>query len=140
MEVALVLALAFAVRAPFWEISVIDWDESVFILQAREMLWGHLPYTTLRDIKRPGSATLIAGAMLLFGERVLAARILAFACVAATALLLRLIVREIGGSRAAGLLAAILYVAFSARLGGLVAHTEVLLAPFSAAGVLLLLR
>jgi 4-amino-4-deoxy-L-arabinose transferase-like glycosyltransferase len=38
------------------------------------------------------------------------------------------------------LLAAILYVAFSARLGGLVAHTEVLLAPFSAAGVLLLLR
>lgn len=139
-EIALVLALALAVRAPFLGFSVLDPDESAFLLAAREMLRGHLPYTTFFDIKPLGSTTLVAGAMLLFGERVVAARALALACVVATALLLRLVARELGGGRVAGFLAAVLYVAFSARLGGLAAHTEVLLAPFTAAGVLLLLR
>ncbi len=129
-----------AVRAPFWGFSALDPDESAFLLAAREMLRGHLPYTTFVDIKPPGSSALVAGAMLLFGERVVAARVLASACVVATALLLRPIARELGGGRVAGFLAAVLYVAFSTRLGGLAAHTEVLLAPFSAAGILLLLR
>ena len=128
------------VRAPFWGFSVLDWDESALILAAREMLRGHLPYTTFLDIKPPGSTALIAGAMLVLDERVAAARVLAFACVAATALLLRPIARELGGGRIAAFLAATLYIAFSARLGGLAAHTEVLLAPFTAAGMLLLLR
>ena len=140
VEIALILGIALVVRAPFWAFSVLDWDESAFILAAREMLRGHLPYTTFIDNKPPGSTALIAGAMLVLGERVVAARVLAFACVAATALLLRPIVRELGGGRIAAFLAAILYIAFSTRLGGLAAHTEVLLAPFTAAGVLLLLR
>ena len=53
--VAVILA-----RAMSWPISLIDPDEYAFILSGREVMHGHLPYTTFFDIKPVGSSLLLA--------------------------------------------------------------------------------
>jgi len=47
------LALSMLLRLPFSFVSVIDWDESTFIIMGQEILDGHLPYTRLWDFKLP---------------------------------------------------------------------------------------
>ncbi len=46
-------ALCVAIRLPFWFPSVIDWDESTFILMGQEILDGRLPYVELFENKPP---------------------------------------------------------------------------------------
>lgn len=133
----LLVALAFLLRAPSWPISVIDWDESMFALAGRELLSGHLPYTTMFDNKPVGLSLLFAAAMAVGGETVVAVRALGGLSVAATAVLLCLMTQIVTGRRAPGFAAGLLYIAFSTGLHGLATHSEIVLAPFVTAGVLL---
>jgi len=48
--------------------SVIDWDESPFIIVASDLLRGHLPCVGLDDNKPPGIFLAWAGGMSVFGE------------------------------------------------------------------------
>jgi 4-amino-4-deoxy-L-arabinose transferase-like glycosyltransferase len=66
-------------------------------------------------------------------------RALGLACVVGTAWALYLIARRVWPDRLVALGAAALYVAYSTRISGIATVTEILLAPFTAAGVLLLL-
>ena len=50
---ALILLAALALRAPFFGVDVIDWDESTFILMGDAWAGGSLPYLELWDTKRP---------------------------------------------------------------------------------------
>ena len=63
-------------RAMSWPISLIDPDEYAFILSGREVMHGHLPYTTFFDIKPVGSRLLLALAMSIGGLHLITVRIL----------------------------------------------------------------
>ena len=114
-----VAALAFlAVTALFFRLiafpqAVIDWDESVYLLMARSMLQGHMPYTAVWDHKPPGVYVLFLLAQVLFGQSILSIRILAVLAVTASCFLLYLYGRNVLGSRRIGLLAGLFYAIFS---------------------------
>lgn len=147
----MVALLALALRGPSLSLSVFgSADESAFVLAAREVVLGHLPYLTFWDHKPPGSTLLIAAAMAILGPSIEAVRALGLVCVVATAWALYGITRRaaqpapsgpgLGLGQLAPVTAALLYVAFSTRLaGGTATITETLYAPFTATGVLLLL-
>ena len=131
-----VAALAFlAVTALVFRLiafpqAVIDWDESVYLLMARSMLQGHMPYTAVWDHKPPGVYVLFLLAQVLFGQSILSIRILAVLAVTASCFLLYLYGRNVLGSRRIGLLAGLFYAIFSLQNGGMATHTEILMTPF----------
>ena len=139
VDLASIALFAIALRCLTLSTSVIDVDEGAFVLAAREMTLGHLPYLTFWDHKPLGSTTLIAAALVAFGHSIETVRVLALACVIATAWSLHAIAWRVSPDRLTPLMAASLYIAFSTRLLGLGLMNEILLAPFTAAGVLLLL-
>jgi 4-amino-4-deoxy-L-arabinose transferase-like glycosyltransferase len=109
--------------------SVIDWDESLYILQAREWLRGNWPITGVWDMHPVGAPAVIALAFLAFGESIATVRLLGVICVAATGYALIALVRVMGGGRALGFASAALYAGHSILLGGLSSNTEILFAP-----------
>lgn len=134
-EWATVLLLVVFVRLPSIPPSVIDWDESLYILGARSLLHGQLPYVAVFDDKPLGAPALIAAAMTVLGSSVPTVRLLGCLGVAATALLLGRLAALLGLPRTSGPAAAVLYAAFSTRLGGLATNTELLFAPFAVAAL-----
>jgi len=105
---------------------------------ARSMLQGHAPYTVIWDNKPPGLYVLFALAQIVFGQTVLAMRLLAVVVVTATTFLLWLYGRSMLGSRAIGALAALFYAGFSTQNGGMASNAEIMSAPFTVAAFLLL--
>jgi 4-amino-4-deoxy-L-arabinose transferase-like glycosyltransferase len=110
--------------------AVIDTDEGLYIVQAREWLRGGWPLVAVWDMHPVGAPAMIAATFALFGQSIEAVRLLATACVVVTATALFALVRVGGGLRPIAVAAGLLYVAFSIRLGGLATNTEVLFAPF----------
>jgi 4-amino-4-deoxy-L-arabinose transferase-like glycosyltransferase len=137
---ALLLLAAFAFRALGFLAAVIDTDEGLYLVQAREWLRGGWPYLAAWDMHPVGAPAVIALALTLFGESIAAVRVLGLLCVAAAAWALHGAARAAGASRAIGLAAGIIYTAHSARLGGLATNTEILFAPLVAAAMALGLR
>lgn len=131
----LVLGLRWASFLP----SVIDWDESLYLLQAREWLRGRWPFSGVWDLHPPGAPAMIALAFLALGEEIATVRLLGAACVTATGYALFALVRAAGGPPALGYGAAVLYAGHSILLGGLASNTEILFAPFVVAALALAL-
>ena len=112
--------------------SVLDWDESLYLLVADRWLQGHSPYTVIWDNKPPGIYLLFAGALSLFGHSVVAIRILACLFVTATCYCLYLLGKTIGSNgQAIGLVAGGFYAVISTSSGGLSSNTEVFFIPCS---------
>lgn len=132
------LGVVFLLRSPSFGTSVIDWDESIYLLVSRELLRGHAPYTVIWDHKPPGLYALFAGFQLLFGQTIPAVRWGGALAVAATAAILGRCARGLFGSPFAGVLAAAVYLSQSLQSGGLATNTEILFGPFTAAGFLVL--
>lgn len=137
---ALLLAASFASRSMGFVPAVIDTDVGLYMVQARAWLAGGWPYVAVWDMHPPGAPALIALAMALFGEGVLAVRLLGIIAVALTGWGLAGLVRVGGGSRAQGLAAGLLYVVHTPLVTGLETNTEILFAPFVAAAMLLAMR
>ncbi len=133
-----IATLVALLRMPALSQAVIDWDESVYLLMARSLLQGHAPYTAVWDHKPPGLYALFAASLAVLGQPVLAMRLLGSAAVSLTATLLWLMGRRVLHSNAAGLIAALSYVAASTRNGGLATNAEILFAPCTVAALLLL--
>jgi 4-amino-4-deoxy-L-arabinose transferase-like glycosyltransferase len=110
--------------------AVVDTDEGLYLVQAREWLNGGWPLVAAWDMHPIGAPLLFALAFLAFGVSVEAARLLGIICVAATACALYAAVRGVGGPRRVGVGAGVLYCAQSVLLGGLCTNTEILIAPF----------
>ena len=104
------LFLCVLIRLPFYFPSVIDWDESTFILMGQNILDGHLPYTQLWENKPPLAFVFFALA-LLFGKSIITVRIAGTVAVLASAYLTYRVGRKIWGQQT-GVLAAILSIAF----------------------------
>lgn len=90
----IIAGLAIVLRAPFFAVDVIDWDESTFILMGKAWASGHLPYTLLWDNKPPLCFLPFALISWWFGPSIVATRILGCAAVVATAWLVAWIGRE----------------------------------------------
>jgi 4-amino-4-deoxy-L-arabinose transferase-like glycosyltransferase len=110
------VALAFALRSSTFFHSVENWDESLYLLMARSLLEGHVPYTEVWNHKPPGIAVLFALGTLVFRDGVLAIRVLACLAVSTSALLLYEIGRSLAGITA-GLVAGVFYLVFSLDYG-----------------------
>jgi 4-amino-4-deoxy-L-arabinose transferase-like glycosyltransferase len=68
------LAFACLTRAPTFYASVLDWDESLYLLMASAWRNGHLPYTTIWDNKPPGIYAIFYVALAIFGHHIVAIR------------------------------------------------------------------
>lgn len=135
---ATLVAGVLLLRAPSFRPSVIDWDESIYLLVSRELLRGHAPYTVIWDHKPPGLYALFAAFQLLFGHSIASARLGTALAVAATCAALFLCGRRLFGSSSVGALAAAVYASQSLLSGGLAANAEVLFAPFCTFGFFML--
>ncbi len=129
---------AGATRILVLPLSVIDWDESVYLLVSRDVLNGQLPYQGTFDHKPVAVYYVFALAQLLFGEGVHAIRLLAAIASAATALLLSLfLIRSTSAGVFASGVAGVIYALSSTINGGLATNTEILMNLYLA-GVLVL--
>jgi hypothetical protein len=137
---ALLLLAAPLLRWPSFIPSVLDPDEGLYVLQAREWLRGNWPFVAVWDLHPPGAPALIAGALATLGETLFAVRLLGALAVAATGLALHALVRAAGGPRLLGLGTGLLYVGSSVTLGGLATNTEILFAPLVTAAMALGVR
>ncbi|TDH60901.1 hypothetical protein E2C06_19375 [Dankookia rubra] len=110
-------------------VTVIDTDEGLYLVQAREWLRGSWPLVAVWDMHPIGAPAVYAAAIWLFGESIATIRMLGVTTVAAAGWALYGLVRAAGGPRPVGLAAAILYIAHTVLLFGLASNTEVLFAP-----------
>ena len=142
LDAAVLLLFTLVVRAIGWGPSVINPDESIFSLAAREVVGGHLPYLTLFDNKPVGSTLILASAFALFGQTVLVARLVGAAFAFASGMLVAALLRAGGFRRGEALIAGIVQIAYASALGlgGQATLTELMLAPFTVLAVLLLRR
>ena len=129
LALALLPVLVLAIRWASFLPSVIDWDESLYLLQAREWLRGNWPFSGVWDMHPLGAPAAIAAAFLIFGESLETVRLLGAICVISTGYALIALTRVAGAPRRVGYAAALLYAAHSLQLGGLASNTEILFAP-----------
>ncbi|MCS6855892.1 MAG: glycosyltransferase family 39 protein, partial [Elioraea sp.] len=136
----LMLAATGLARALAFLPAVIDTDEGLYLLQARAWREGGWPFLAVWDMHPPGAPALFVLAFALFGEDLVAVRLLGVIAVATTATLLVGIAQHLGAGRAAALTAGFLYAGQSSLLTGLATNTEILFAPFVAAALLIAVR
>lgn len=137
---SLLVLAALAFRAMAFGPAVIDTDEGLYILQAREWLRGGWPYLAVWDMHPVGAPGMFAAALAIFGKSIETIRLLGALCCATTAWFLYRSVRLVDGPRWVGLGAGMLFLAFTATLGGLASNTEILFNPFVAGALFLGLR
>ncbi len=111
-------------------------DEAFYLVVGRQWLEGMPPYAYSFDVKPPLLFALMAGAEAVFGPGLVAAKALAMASVGAAACALYLFGRRFLGEFA-GVSAALFYIASSLTLGGTFSPAELMMAPFTAFGMLL---
>lgn len=140
VAVAVLCAAAILFRLTSFVPAVVDTDEGLYMVQAREWLRGGWPLVAAWDMHPIGAPALFALAFLLFGISVEAVRLLGVICVAATACGLYAAARAVGAPRRIGTGAGVIYCANSVLLGGLCTNTEILIAPFVTGAVAIGLR
>jgi hypothetical protein len=125
MHFGALLLLCVLVRLPFYLPSVIDWDESTFIVVGQGILDGRLPYVELWDNKPPLAFAFFA-LVILLNKSIFAVRLAGTICVLTSAYLTYHIGRRIWG-KGAGFLAGILSAVFiSLTASGQATMTEVI--------------
>jgi 4-amino-4-deoxy-L-arabinose transferase-like glycosyltransferase len=129
-------------RLPSFFRSVLDWDESLYVLIAGQILSGHLPYTTIWDNKPPGIYVIFALFEALFRDPVIAIRAATVVFVSLDAVIVwRLTHVLLAGAparlaRRGAWLAAAGFTLGALSNDGLSANTELFMAGFSAAAIL----
>lgn len=111
--------------------SVIDWDESLYILVAKAWSEGNLPYTKIWDNKPPGIYAIFFIAISVLGHSVLSIRIVACLFVATTCFFLYRIGSLIErNGKGIGLLSGSLYAIATLSNGGMASNTEIFFTTF----------
>ena len=138
--VLLIIVAAALLRMTSFIPAVVDTDEGLYLVQAREWLRGGWPLVVAWDMHPIGAPMMFALAFLGFGVSVEAVRLLGMICVAATGCALYGAARAAGAPRRIGIGAAVIYAAQSVLLGGLCTNTELLIAPFIAGAMAIAVR
>lgn len=138
----LLVVAALLLRAPALLYSAINYDESMYLLMGRELVEGHLPYTTMCDLKPFGLFALFSLFAALPMDGVIASRIAASVTVGLTAWLLGLIAGRLfqDEERRIGLVAGLAYIVFSLADGGLNSQSELFHNAFAVLGLFLALK
>src|SRR5919202_442291 len=126
----LFLGASLLFRGIGFTVTVIDTDEGLYLVQAREWLRGAWPLVAVWDMHPIGAPAIYAAAISLFGDSVATIRMLGITGVAAAAWALYGLVRVAGGRQPIAVAAGLLYIAHTVLLFGLASNTEVLFAPF----------
>ena len=122
-----IVATVVVPRLLMLNVSVIDWDESIFALIAQQWTRGHVPDEIVFDHKPIGLYAIFAAFFLVLGDSIQAIRVIPIVFVAATAALLsRLVHLQFGRDRMLAALAAALYGLLTLTNGGLASNTEIL--------------
>ncbi len=120
------VAAAVILRLLSFVYSVYNYDESLYILMGAEMARGHLPYTTVCDLKPFGLFAIFGLVTALPFDGVVAARLLASLVVGLTADLIRRIAALLfdDPDSAIGIVAGLAYIVFTLANGGVAAQGE----------------
>ncbi len=113
----LLLAVAFAARAPVFGNPVLHVDEQFYLLVGDRMLHGALPFVDIWDRKPVGLFLIYAAIRLLGGEGIVQYQVVATLFAAATALIIAAIAARFARPLAA-LLAGAAYLLFLGIFGG----------------------
>lgn len=133
------VVLALIARSWTFHYSVIDWDESVYLIVAQQWLNGGLPYVDVWDSHPVGLAAFFALLGSLFGDMLLSARVAAALATATVAMLVSYSARRHFDSPLGGWFAGAFYVLVVSGIYGLSANTEIFNNLLITSGVLLLL-
>jgi len=118
------MAAAFALRAASFRVSVIDWDESLYLVIVQRWLQGALPYVSVWDQHPIGLPALLLVFTWIGCDALLAARVAGTLAVAATAAVFYLFGARLLSRPSVGLLAGIMYIIYMNRYQSLPANTE----------------
>lgn len=119
------ILLSVLLRIGSFFYSVIDHDESTYLIIADQMVQGKVLYTDVIDNKPPGIFLLVAFAQLLFGKSIFGLRLLAALLIGFSAYLIFRIRLRMEDSKPKALWSGILYVLlFGLYRTGFAANTE----------------
>ncbi|MCG8591474.1 MAG: glycosyltransferase family 39 protein [Proteobacteria bacterium] len=121
----LLLATALLLRLPVLFDSIVDWDESLYLLISEEVLSGQLPYEGSWDHKPPLIYWLFALAQLLLGGGIVSIRLLGTLSVAIGAYSIFRLHRELWPQLPGPWVGALAYTALCTVNGGLATNTEI---------------
>lgn len=111
----ILLLIGLLVRFPFFFPSVINWDESTFIIVAQDVLNGNLPFVHLWDLKPP-LLYLFYSFFLLFGKSIVMVRIGGLLAVVGAAYIVYLTGNRVY-KKSSGLWGAFLTIIYSSTFG-----------------------
>lgn len=138
---AVSFGIAFALRLMVLPLSVVDWDESLYLLVTRDLLDGRFPYEGAFEHKPVALYYLFAIAQLVFGEGIMAMRLLGTVACGATALLIGLLLRMcVSASMLVAATVAAAYSILSVLNGGFATNTEILLNFYATLAIFLLIH
>lgn len=137
---ALFFFLVVFTRLPSFFLSVLDWDESLYVIMAGQWQAGHLPYTTIWDNKPIGIYGIFLVFQTIFGNPVIAIRAATIAAITATSFAVFRIALVLPGVKetnrlACAVFAGIAFAICSLSNDGLAANTEIFMACFTAFAV-----
>jgi hypothetical protein len=137
----LFFAAVLITRLPTFFVSVLDWDESLYVLMAEQWRQGHLPYTTIWDNKPIGIYGIFLLFQSVFGDPVVAIRAATIAAISLAAFavfrIALLIPQAAGPNRVVcAVFAGVAFIICSLSNDGLAANTEIFMAGFTAFAVL----
>jgi hypothetical protein len=136
----LLLGVAFVVRAAFFFDSVVDWDETTFILMGQSVLDGFVPYQDYWDLKPPLVYFAFALIDVLAFHTVVGVRVIGALLIAATAFAVFVLAVRFTSRRIALTVAAATIFLMSALAGGMATLTETVAMPLWMTGLVLLSR
>jgi len=136
------VAAAMMLRLLSLVYSVYNYDESLYILMGSEMTRGHLPYTTVCDLKPFGLFALFGLFTALPFDGVIVSRLAASLVVGLTADLIRRIAALLfeDADKAIGISAGLAYITFTLANGGIAAQGELFHNAFVVLALYMLLR
>ncbi len=138
----LLVIVAILTRWPTFVMSVIDWDESLYVIMAQQWWAGHLPYTAVWDNKPIGIYAIFAAFQGIFGDSIFSMRLAGLLAIMGVALLIWRITRHMlrdhpsGLAEIAGGVAGLLWLGTTIGDDGLAANTEIFTEVFTCLGLL----
>ena len=135
------LLVSFLLRGLSFFYTVIDHDESTYLVIAQQLLNGKQLYVDVWDTKPVGIFVIVAGILKVFGEFIVSLRIIACIVVASTAYLLYKTSKQLGAHRNVAFLAGLFYIILlSSYRFGMAVNTEVFFNFFVIAGTLTIVK
>jgi hypothetical protein len=136
------VVVSLVLRAPALLYSELNYDESMYLLMGSEFSRGHLPYTTICDLKPFGLFALAMPIAASPIDPVFTSRIVSSIAVGLTAWLLSKIAHQLFGSerQQIGISAGLCYVLFSIANGGMAFQGELFQNAASVWGLLIALK